>query len=517
MSTGSFNMALGSMKTGLERFLTRTSFRAFDRKRSGIAAITMTGILLGSLAGGPALAQKQAEVKPASAPKAKPQASVSDWDIGSPTAAAARGPVVPALPSSVQGLPPSSDDANRSVAVPAVVAAAPVLDPVMDWQLADARALLATIQGIRTEGLFAKDYQPDALKAAIAAGPGAELNKIASRSFSWLVEDLRDGRTPMTARVQWFAVDPDQDEMPTAMIMEEALANNDVPGVLAKLAPTHPDYAVLKQALADTPETQAAKKSLIRANMDRWRWLKRDLGDIYLITNVPEFQLRLTVKNRIVRSYKTVVGKPGRTATPQLAETVSAVVFNPTWTVPQSIVKGEGLGAKVLGNPGWAKSAGYRATKNADGSVTVVQQPGANNALGLMKIDMPNPHAIYFHDTPAKQFFNADVRAFSHGCIRTERAVELGMTMAILGAQMPAEQAAELSRGGVYTKVSMTRTFPAYITYMTMARSIDGELKKFADLYGRDAPVLASFAAARQTKTTQRSSSEAIIELDNPL
>jgi murein L,D-transpeptidase YcbB/YkuD len=496
----------------LEQVLTRT----FQRPRAGIAAITMTGVLLASLAGQPAFAQKTTDAKTSGSPKIKPQPSVSDWDIGAPSAKPS-GTAAPTPPASVQGLPPATEDADPSSTAQPVVQPLVVLEPVMNWPVADAQALLTTIQGIKAEGLFAKDYQPEALKAAIAVGPGAALDQVASRSFAWLVEDLRDGRTPMTARVQWFAVDPDQDQMPTATLMEQALASHDIADVVGTLAPTHPDYAALKQALADTPEAQAAKKSLIRANMDRWRWLKHDLGDVYLITNVPEFQLRLTVKNRIVRSYKTVVGKPGKTATPQLAETVSAVVFNPTWTVPQSIVKGEGLGAKVMASPGWAKASGYKGTKNADGTITVVQQPGPSNALGLMKIDMPNPHAIYLHDTPSKQYFNSEVRAFSHGCIRTERAVELGMTMAILGAQMPAEQAADLSRAGIYTKVPMTRTFPVYITYMTMARSIDGELKKFADIYGRDTPVLASFASPREAKTTQRASDEPIIRLDNPL
>jgi L,D-transpeptidase YcbB len=441
-----------------------------------------------------------------------------------PTASAATTPkrtdrttAAPTPPAAVQGLPPAAEDADPSATAEPVVQALPVREPVMSWSIEDAQALLATIQGIKSEGLFAKDYQPEALKAAIAAGPGDALDQVASKSFAWLIEDLRDGRTPMTARVQWFAVDPDQDKMPTAEIMAQALSDHDVPGVVARLAPTAPDYVALKEALAATPEAQAAKKSLIRANMDRWRWLARDLGDVYLLTNVPEFQLRLTVKNRNIRTYKTVVGKPGRTATPQLAETVTAVVFNPTWTVPQSIVKGEGLGAKVMGSPGWAKANGYKGTRAENGMITVVQQPGPNNALGLMKIDMPNPHAIYLHDTPAKQYFNSEVRAFSHGCIRTERAVELGMTMAILGAQMPPEEAANVSRSGTYTKVEMTRTFPVYITYFTMARTIDGELKKFNDIYGRDKPVLASFAAPREAKTTQRASDEAIIKLDNPL
>lgn len=467
---------------------------SFKRLHPGlVSVVTALGLSVGAWSQ-PAGAQKiKTEMPEDILPKAPPTVA--------PTAPPAPAPVV--TPSGVPQVVPQVD-----VVVP---------EPVMAWTLADARALLQTIEYIGKEGLLPADYQPTALRAAIARGEGDDLDMLASRVFGWLIEDLRDGRTPMMARVQWFAVDPDQDVMPTAQVMAQALSDHDVPGVVARLAPTNPDYAALKADLNATPMADKARRALIQANMDRWRWLARDLGSVYLMTNVPEFQLRLVVNNKIIRSYKTVVGKPGRTATPQLAETVSAVVFNPTWTVPQSIVKGEGLGAKVMANPKWAAAAGYKATRSADGMITVVQQPGPNNALGLMKIDMPNPHAIYLHDTPSKQYFEPEVRAFSHGCIRTERAVELGMTMAILGAKMPATQAAEISRSGIYTKVPMTRTFPVYLAYFTYARGIDGMLKPFADIYGRDVPVLASFQAARQLKTTQRASEEAIIKLDNPL
>jgi murein L,D-transpeptidase YcbB/YkuD len=251
--------------------------------------------------------------------------------------------------------------------------------------------------------------------------------------------------------------------------------------------------------------------------MDRWRWLPRDLGVLFLLTNVPEFQLRLATRDRIVRTYRTIVGKPGRTATPQLAEHVQNVVFNPTWTVPQSIVVGEGLGARLIGNPASALRQGYKVSRAANGVITVVQQPGRNNSLGVMKIDMPNPHAIYLHDTPNHGLFNATVRAFSHGCVRTERAQELGMTMAILGADLTPEKAVELADSGKYNKVAMTKTFPVYITYFTMGQDIGGRLTSFADIYQRDAPVLASFNRPRALKTSQRTSNEAIIKLDNPL
>ncbi|MFT4027843.1 MAG: L,D-transpeptidase family protein [Novosphingobium sp.] len=429
---------------------------------------------------------------------------------------AASAPVAGVKP----GVVPTAPGTNPQV--PVVAAPAPITESVMAWDIGDAQALLSYIEGLDAEGLFPADYRPAALRAAIQAGEGPALDEAASKSFAWLAEDLRDGRTPMTARVQWFAVDPDQDVNPTAALMAKALSTHNVPGVLDDLAPTHPDYAVLKEALADTPakgrtaaETKALtdKRAAIRANMDRWRWLQRDLGSLYLLTNVPEFQLRLTKNNEIIKTYKTVVGKPGRTATPQLAETVEAVVFNPTWTVPQSIVVGEGLGAQLMRSP----RAGYKATRAANGVITVVQQPGPQNALGVMKIDMPNPHAIYLHDTPSKSYFNAPVRAFSHGCVRTERALELGMTLAIFGAGLDTNQVVANATSGKYTRVVMNRQLPVYITYFTMGTNIAGQLSSFGDIYGRDAPVLASFAAPRQLKTTQRKSNEAIIKLDNPL
>jgi murein L,D-transpeptidase YcbB/YkuD len=403
--------------------------------------------------------------------------------------------------------------APATVSQPVVQPVAPP-EPVMHWTLADARALEALIGGIGSEGLEPADYRLDALGQAVAAGEGAALDQAASRSFAWLIEDLRDGRTPMSARKQWFVVDPDPDVLPTATVMEAALASHDVTGVVDALAPTNPDYALLRQALAETPAKDAAKIAMIRANMDRWRWLGHDLGKQYLMTNVPEYQLRLTVNDKIIRTYRTIVGKPGKTATPQLAETVENIVFNPTWTVPQSIVVGEGLGAKALANPAWAKAHGYKATKAADGTVYVVQQPGPTNSLGIVKIDMPNPHAIYLHDTPSKNLFNTEKRAYSHGCIRTERALELGITLAILGGVDKDEAVAD-SASGEYTKVPLTKTMPVYITYFTMGRDINGELRSFDDIYGRDAPVLASFDQPREA-VRARVTSEKVEAIEAP-
>lgn len=467
---------------------------ALWRAGRGLTALAL------ALVAGAALAQQTGRVPENILPAPTP--------VPSPTAPATPPVATPVVP--VPGAVPSP-----TVPPPAPVLT--VLQPVLVWEIAQAEALLKAIEGIGADGLIPADYQPDALKAAIAAGPGAALDAQASRSLAWLIEDMRDGRTRMASRVQWFAVDTDVDQRPTAMVMAEALASGNIAGTLASLAPTHPDYAKLKAELARLPREDRAGRRLIQANLDRWRWLPRDLGKFYLLTNVPEFQLRLTVDNEIIRSYRTIVGKVGRTATPQLAEVVEGVVFNPTWTVPQSIVRGEGLGAQLLANPARAKRENYKVTKAKDGMIYVVQQPGPNNALGLMKLDMPNEHAIFLHDTPNRNLFNAVNRAMSHGCIRTERATELAITMAILGAGMTPDEAVAILTSGKYTRVPMTKTFPVYITYFTMASDITGKMGKFADLYSRDAPVFASFAAPRQPWDGQRKSAEQVIKLDNPL
>jgi len=387
---------------------------------------------------------------------------------------------------------------------------------VQDWSMENAAALIAVIEGIAAEGLDPADYNLADLKSLAAAGRADDLNALASRNFVWLVEDLRDGRTPMEAREQWFVVDPDRDRYRTGDLLTEALETGDIAGVLATLHPTHPDYARLRAQLAKTPESETATRKLIRANMDRWRWLARDLGKQYLITNVPEYQLRLTVNDKIISTYRTIVGKPGRTATPQLAETVEGVVFNPTWTVPQSIVVGEGLGERVLGDPAYGRAKGYKATKGADGFITVVQQPGPGNSLGRMKLEMPNPHAIFFHDTPSRQLFDKDVRALSHGCIRTERAMELAITMAILGQGASKDEAVEIATSGEYTKVPIKKEMAAYITYFTMATDINGEMRTFEDIYGRDAPVLASLDKPRVDDRSNEIDDEVIVIENDP-
>ncbi len=366
----------------------------------------------------------------------------------------------------------------------------------LTWPVERAQALLTVISGSAMEGLDPSDYQPDALRAAIAVGEGEELDRVATAIFTWLAEDYRDGHTPIASRSGYLMEDSDTAMLPTDELMERALANGDVRGVLGSLLPSHPDYAALRAILSITPATDEAKRNRIRANMDRWRWLPRDLGGIHLLANVPEFMLRLNVNGEVMRTYRTIVGQPGRNATPQMAEVVEGVIFNPTWTVPQSIVVGEGLGRRVLGNPDWARTLGYTATRGAGGAISVVQQPGPRNALGKMKLDMPNAYAIFLHDTNNRNLFNNPNRALSHGCIRVEGALELAATLAQLGQGGTAQDARLMSDSGDYTRMALAQQLPVYLAYFTMRVDETGQLVEYRDIYSRDGPVLAALAAA---------------------
>lgn len=406
-------------------------------------------------------------------------------------------------------LPPPAAT-SPAPAAPATTIPAPVVPvvptPVLpSWTLANAEALAAAIAGIGSSGLLPADYEPEALKTAIAAGEGVALDAVATRLFQQLAMDLRDGRTPKKARVEWIVKDSDADRVPVDGLLSKALESGNISGALAGLEPTHPDYALLKAALAATKDP--VRQKVIRANMDRWRWLPQTLGPKHLLANVPEYMLRVNVHGKNIATYRVIVGKKG-TTTPQLSAPATGIVVHPPWVLPRSIINEE-VGPMIARNPAAAKARGYTWTGSGK-TLSVVQQPGPNAALGLLKIDMPNPDAIFIHDTPNRGLFGSHPRAFSHGCLRTERAFELGILLGILQSGHPMDDAVERNRiadelvrlikAGKTAKVPFKEPIPVFIGYFTLASAGDGKLQSFVDVYGRDGPVLASFDKPREPK-----------------
>ena len=179
----------------------------------------------------------------------------------------------------------------------------------------------------------------------------------------------------------------------------------------------------------------------VLANMERWRWLPRDLGATYVMVNVPDFTLKVVNDHRVAWHTKIVAGKP-QTPTPLTSASMDTVVVNPSWYVPQSIIQNELL-PQYASDPKIFDRMGLEVRKGPDGNINVVQPPGAANALGRIKFNFPNKFQVYLHDTPEKNLFKADRRAFSHGCMRVEDPTMFGQVM--LHLTMNGQQTPELA------------------------------------------------------------------------
>ena len=388
-------------------------------------------------------------------------------------------PAIPApLPPAVQPPPP-----NIAPPPPPIVLPPPLWDP------RDAQAMLSFIQQIGTEGLDPADYDPAGLITALGSRNPMLLSQAATVRFNQLSSDLAFGHVRGDDRQDWHIVDPDLDPVRQALLLQAALAQHRVPDALRGLLPSHPQYAALRHALEVTPATETAKINRIRLNMDRWRWLPRDLGERYIIVNVPAYTAALVEDGVTTSRHHAVAGKIS-TPTPQLSAIATGVILNPWWEVPKSIEK------EVRGK------AGYVPFKDTDGTILRWRQPpGPKNALGQLKFVMPNSKAIYLHDTNARSKFNSQVRAFSHGCIRTEHILALATRLLNEGVTIDGTvggvlwtpdkiQAALDSQKTV--QANFPKPLPVYIVYMSSAALVDGTIRDYTDVYKRDTRAIAA-------------------------
>ena len=363
---------------------------------------------------------------------------------------------------------------------PGTMQAVPAPRPVVEWNRAAAQELLDYVQRIDEEGLDPRDYSPDRLQAAVESGDRAQLSQVATDVFLRVSSDIALGHVRGDSRVSWHINDTDLNGGEQYSMMERAVRDNNVRDTLTALLPTHPQYNELKSVLSDTPKSEKAKIEKIRTNMDRWRWLPRDLGQKYVIVNVPAYMGALVEAGRVVARRRAVAGAV-KTATPALSATISGVIFNPWWEVPKSI------------EPEVRGKRGYVAVKDeATGKIIRWRQPpGASNALGRMKLVMPNNHAIFLHDTNVKGLFDKQARAYSHGCIRTEDALGFAQVLLEPTGQWDKATIQQTIASGKSVKADLAQPIPVYITYFTAAAIADKkEIVAYKDIYSRDTPVL---------------------------
>jgi L,D-transpeptidase YcbB len=238
-------------------------------------------------------------------------------------------------------------------------------------------------------------------------------------------------------------------------------------------------------------------------NMERWRWLPRQLGaasigNAYVILNIPDYTLKVIQNDAQVWTTKVVTGQPGVHATPLLTETMKFITVNPTWNVPPSIIYNEYLPA-LAQDPTVLTRMGLRLDRARDGSIHISQPPGEANALGRIRFNFPNKFLVYQHDTPDKNLFARDERAFSHGCMRVQNPDQYAATL--LGITAPNEHyTAEKIRsmyGHSEIDIKFPTPIPVNITYQTAFVDDAGKLQIRKDVYGRDATMLAMLKNSR--------------------
>ncbi|MFZ5617238.1 MAG: L,D-transpeptidase family protein [Pseudomonadota bacterium] len=354
------------------------------------------------------------------------------------------------------------------------------------WDAESARALIEFAEHIDAEGLDPNETSIATLKEAQEDGDAVAVEIAASSLFERIARDLRAGTVPTEQRVRWRMGDPPLDGAAIGEAMNAALDERRVADALAAFAPPHAGYRALKDALRKTPADDEDLRNVIRLNMERWRWMPRELGTDYVLVNVPSYELVVVRDGAEISRRRVIVGAK-KTPTPQIAAVATGLAFNPTWFVPASIVA-ESVGALIARRPKEAERLGYYAAPDG----TIRQKPGPHNALGAVKLLMANPYGVFLHDTPNKDAFDRDARALSHGCIRVDGALEFAGDL--LGPDWTAEMIAEIIATDETVTAEFEKPLPIYIAYFTAAANEAGEVARHPDIYGLDKPLIAAMS-----------------------
>ncbi|WP_245257498.1 L,D-transpeptidase family protein [Methylocapsa acidiphila] len=231
-----------------------------------------------------------------------------------------------------------------------------------------------------------------------------------------------------------------------------------------------------RTAAAPPPRLEAE----IIANMERWRWMPRDLGDSRIEVNIPDFEVTVIENGRVVHRNRVVVGKE-QTPTPIFSNQMKFLIVNPAWNVPPSIIRKEMM-PRLASDPGYLRRLGYQVAY-VGGRLTVRQPPGERNALGRIKFMFPNDYSVYLHDTPSRALFSEARRAFSHGCVRVDDPFSFAES--VLGrANGWSEQRIKGLIGGRERYVYLPKPLPVHIEYFTTYVDDSGRLQSRDDIYG---------------------------------
>jgi L,D-transpeptidase YcbB len=351
--------------------------------------------------------------------------------------------------------------------------------PVWPTRQAQANSLTNAIMRAADHGLAPELFHASLLRSP-ATLSALERELLLSDAFLSYADALARGRMPIERRRDDEVLTPEPVDVAAAL--DAAIASPDPAAVIEALAPRTPTYRLLVQALQSyRAGTPAGGKSVIAVNLERERWLPRRLPPDRLWVNVADQRVVLYRDDRPVFSTRVIVGRDDlRNQSPEFLATVTGILFNPPWNVPNDIAAGEIL-------PKAARDPNYLAQRNMvilpDGGVQ--QLPGPNSGLGQLMLEMNNRFDVYLHDTPGKHLFSRDDRRLSHGCIRVENAREL----AALLMRQPMDAVNRAIAMGSTNSTQLPQPVPVFVVYETAFADVDGSLQFRPDAYGRDGEI----------------------------
>lgn len=261
-----------------------------------------------------------------------------------------------------------------------------------------------------------------------------------------------------------------------------------------------------QRAAAPQSDTTAAR---ILANMERWRWLPDDLGELHVWNNLPETETRFVKNGAVIHQERIIIGKPD-TQTPVFSDRIRFVVFQPDWGVPPSLKVKQLLPRLSSGDEDVLRRRDMKIMINGKAvdpgrfdwgrqdirKVPIVQAPGPTNPLGQMKFMFPNKHDVYMHDTPDKGLFSSSQRLFSSGCIRVRNPVRFAELVMGEGKGWKATDIPPLlgKSSPENNRVDLERHIPVHNVYFTVTVGADGKIASLPDMYGHDRRVMQALA-----------------------
>ncbi|MDI1255557.1 MAG: L,D-transpeptidase family protein [Flavobacterium sp.] len=242
-----------------------------------------------------------------------------------------------------------------------------------------------------------------------------------------------------------------------------------------------PDNLITPNLVKEMSISVEERIKTIIVNMERCRWIDPDIAESkeLIAVNIPSYTLQYRQNNKVILTSNVVVGKD-LNKTVVFSGQMSYIVFSPYWNIPTSILEKEI-------KPGIDKDANYLEKHNMEWNGNQVRQkPGAENSLGLIKFMFPNSNNIYLHDTPAKSLFGKDNRAFSHGCVRVEKARDLAIEILKNDKNWTPAKIDAAMHTGKESQYSLKRKIPVYIAYFTAWADDNGNVSFYDDVYNRD-------------------------------